>query len=298
MEAFMHPELPLDDQPFQDTGPALEGPPAGKHPRRRKPRPEPVVAADPDIADSDQQPTVDLAAAAWNHRSQFAEGRPGGEARARMTAANAALRPIASAFERHEESIGRSQKSLRKALARSYGWALEMRDQPEVINALLAEKRIRNAKPLRDNVFLAAVKLANPGATPDGLTRWAGALAFAAVHRRKADDVAEFLHTVGIREAADGWTEIRRAGKPGKKRPHAPKPTPLDELRSSVVPVLLPDNCPGPGSEAGPFLLIAERTEDGRLVAYAALKDERMVMTAAKSVLKTAGVGGDRSAAT
>ncbi|MDX9861091.1 MAG: hypothetical protein RBS99_09235, partial [Rhodospirillales bacterium] len=100
----------------------------------------------------------------------------------------------------------------------------------------------------------------------------------------------------GIRDAADGWTEIRRAGKP-KKAPSPAKPDPLDVLRSTLPPVPLPGNCPAPGSDVGLFLLIAERTEDGRLLAFAALKDERLTKMAAKLVLKLTRAESGGSAA-
>lgn len=303
MAAFMHPELPLEDRSIPETGPTPKGRSTGKASRRKKKRAQPQPVLDDDTPASEHageeepvQPAIDPAAASWNHRGGLAEGLLGDVDLDRIRGAKAGLRAAVRAFARHEGSIGRSQESLRKALARSYGWGLQMRDQPDVINALLAEKRIRNTKPVRDNLFLAAVKLASPGETADAQTRWAGALAFAAVHQRKSDDVAEFLRTTGIREAADGWTEIRRAGKP-KKAPSGAKPDPLDVLRSTLRPISLPDNCPSPGSDVGPFLLIAERAEDGRLIGYAALRDERLTTAAAKLVLRFARAESDGSAA-
>ena len=67
---------------------------------------------------------------------------------------------------------------------------------------------------VRQNVFLAVLKLANPKAAPDTLTRWAGALAFAAANGCQPEGVPAFLRTTGIRERytqpASAFGAIRR----------------------------------------------------------------------------------------
>lgn len=291
MQAFTsHPELPLEHHAAPEPGPVTESRPTGKpaRPRKRraKPAPEADTSATPVGENGAGQPAFDPAAAAWSHADEFAEGKFGEEAITSIREAKAALRPIARAFDRHGQAIGRSQESLRRALARSFAWALEMRDRPEVINALLADRRIKNTKPLRDNLFLAAVRLASPDEPLDSQTRWAGALAFGAASGFSPDTISGFLRDNGIREAADAWTELRRAGKRNTDRPKSAKPHLLDQLRSTLSPVPLPADCPAPDFGEGPFLIIAEKTADGGLVAYAALADDRLVTMAAKAALK------------
>lgn len=301
MKDFIHPELPLDAQTAETTG--SESPSAGKKARRKKPRAKPKPVAEPEagtpghVGDGEpEQRDDDPAAAAWDHKNEFAEGTLGNDAREKVRTATHALRPIMRAFERHELSIGRSQESLRKALARTYVWATALRGEPEVINALLAERRIRNSKPLRDNVFLAAVRLACPAEAVDTVTRWAGALAFGAASGCAPEEIAKFLRNRGIREAADGWTELRRSGKRQGDRPKAAKPHPFDLMRSTLRAFALPDDPVLADVGNGPFLIIAERRQDG-VVGYAALKDERLTRMAAKSVMATAKATTKSSAA-
>jgi hypothetical protein len=302
MEAFIpHPELPLEDREMPEAGPVTESRPAKKaaSPRKRRAKPTPETDATSTVAsDNDPgQPAIDPAAAAWNHGDEFAEGVLEEEAIAKIRDAKAALRPVAKAFRRYGQAIGRSQESLRQALARSFAWALEMRDRPEVINALLTEKRIKSSKPLRENVFLAAVRLANPGEPLDAQTRWAGALAYGAANGCNAGTIVDFLRGNGIREAADAWTECRRAGKRNADRPKPAKPRPLDLLRFSLIAVPLPADCPAPDGDEGPFLVVAERLPDGGLVAYAALADDRLVTMVTKAVLAAADTDREGSIA-
>lgn len=293
MEAFIpHPELPLEDREVPEAGPADECRPAKKaaKPRKRRDKPAPEAGTTSTVASDDdtEQPQFDPVTAAWSHGDEFAEGALDEEAIAKVRDAKAVLRLVARAFQRHGQAIGRSQESLRQALARSLAWALEMRDRPEVINAMLVERRIKNSKPLRENVFLAAVRLASPDDPLDAQTRWAGALAYGAASGCNAGTIVGFLRDNGIREAADAWTESRRAGTRNADRPKPAKPHPLDLLRSSLIAVPLPADCPAPGTEEGPFLVVAERMPDGGLVAYAALADNRLVTMAAKAALAAA----------
>jgi len=129
--------------------------------------------------------------------------------------------------------------------------------------------------------------LACPGEAVDTLTRWAGALAFGAAGSCAPEEIAEFLRTYGIREAADGWTDLRRS-RNGNDRPKPAKPHPFDLMRSTLRAFAMTDDPSFANVGDGPFLIIAERLGDGRLVGYASFREERLVLMAAKAVIAAA----------
>jgi len=224
---------------------------------------------------------VDPDAAGWAHRESYPEGRLGAEAAARIRAAKASLRSVSRAFGRHACAIGRSEESLRRALGRSYALGQSFRDQPELINGLLEDKRIKITKPIRENVFLAVLRVANPGAAPDTVTRWAGALACAAANNCTTENIPAFVRATGIREAADRWAEIRRAARPRPGKPAAPKPDPVETLRQHSLGVRLTGDLPVPEGIEGPFILVVEPSADG-VVALGTVIEPRLVSTAVR----------------
>jgi len=222
-----------------------------------------------------------VAAAQWAFRKAYPDGALDEDAAAHVRAARASLKPVAAAFKRHGASIMRSEDAMRRALAWSYGLAEALRDQPATVNALLEEKRIKATKPVRDNIFLATLKLVCPETAPDTANRWASALAYAAANGCAAEAVPQFLKKTGIREAADQWVEIRRAARPASIRAAKPEPDPIADLRERSYGVLLPGDLPMPQDPEGPFLVIAERTAEG-VVVHAVIIETKLLLMAAR----------------
>ena len=257
----------------------------GRQPRGQK---NPATEAEtlPGNDNSTRESSINSGAANWDHREAYPEGGLSEEARAAIRAAKTALRPVSRAYGRHEHALDRSQASLCKALARTFAWGLEHKDSPEVINELLTKHRIKITKPVRDNVYLAAIKLANPDATADALTRWSGALAYCAAAGCPADRVETYLSENGIRESADKWSEIRRSGKGNARKKREPKIDPLEELRKHSLGISLPTDIPLAEDAAGPLLLVADKAEHG-LIVHACVTDESLIKSAIRNAIRT-----------
>jgi hypothetical protein len=219
-----------------------------------------------------------VAAAQWAFRKAYPGGALDEDAAAHVRAAHASIKPVATAFRRHGSSIVRSEEAMRRALARSYQVAEALRDQPAVLNALLEERRIKATKPIRDNIFLATLRLVCPEVAPDTANRWASALAYAAANNCSFETVPEFLRNTGIREAADSWAELRRAAKSPSRKTVA-KADPMERLRENSSDIELPDDLLDPSTSCGPFLVIGDRIHN-RLVALATITDSRIVEAA------------------
>ncbi len=223
----------------------------------------------------------DPAIAAWAAGKEFPEGELSEEASDEVGRAWLALRTARAAFRRHERAIGRSSASLRFALACAFAWAKTMQEKPEVLRATLERARIKATKPVRENVFLATIKLAHPQESADSHSRWAHALAWCAAQGCTALEVPEVLERTGIREAADAWQKQRAASK---KKDQTAKPDPIELVRSTFSKVSLAETCPKP-CEDGPFLIVAE-TIKGKVVAYAHLADEKLVAAAFRRAVR------------
>lgn len=237
--------------------------------------------------DAEEAAADDLGdAASWDFREAFPEGVLNKEAVARIRAAKASLKPVAAAFKRHGASTIRAEEVMRRALARSYACAEALRDHPRVMNILLEEKRIKRTKPVRDNRFLAIIKIANPEAAPDTVSRWAGALACAVANNCTPELVPTFLQKMGIREAADRWAEIRRVSRPFSRKPTAPKQHPIDALRATSLGISLPAAFPLPSDNHGLLLLVVECTDEA-MVAHGASNNPVLLDKAIKGILRS-----------
>jgi len=283
-------ELDENQEASAVSPPGSEPSGAGKSKRSRRSQASSGAIADSEEptcgAAFEERGAADHAAAAagWAFREAYPEGVLSEEAVAHVRAAKASLKPVAAAFKRHGASTERAEESVRRALARSYACAEALRDQPRVVNILLEEKRIKRTKPVRDNRFLAIIKIANPETAPDTVSRWASALAYAAASGCVEEDLPGFLRKTGIREAADRWVEIRRAAKPPSTKTVA-KADPMENLRKNSPGIELPCDLLSPAASRGPFLVIADRI-DNHLVALATITDTRIVETAIRHAAK------------
>jgi hypothetical protein len=280
----------LDGDKEASADPAPEPGHAGKGKKSRSRRPgsgASAESAEPSGRAEGEKTAVRVdadptAAASWAFRKAYPEGALDEGAAAHVRAARASLKPVAAAFKRHGASIMRSEDAMRRALAWSYGLAEALRDQPATVNALLEEKRIKATKPVRDNIFLATLKLVCPEAPPDTANRWASALAYAAANGCVADDLPAFLRKTGIREAADRWGEMRRAAKPVAEKPPRAE-SDVEILRGNSLGISLPHDFATPSR--GLFLLIAESREGGA-VGHALVTDKFLVARAVRHSAK------------
>lgn len=228
----------------------------------------------------------------WNTRARIPDGQLDLQDRERLREQKKRARTVSRAFARSETTLGRSHDQVRKALAALYLFALELRDHPELVREIMRERRISATPAVRRNIFLAATKICLTQTAADTQNRYAGALAYCADQGRKSDEVPAFLKETGIRASADAWKEIRLSKRTETKKQQPPKPDPIADLRARSVAIPLPKDCPAPGKVNQPFLLVAEHT-DGGVVAYQAVSDARVVLTAIRTALRELNAAGN-----
>lgn len=176
----------------------------------------------------------------------------------------------------------RSHIALNRALAEVFAFAQRHRDRPADVIAALRRAGQPLTRATLGSPYLPYIRLLMPTTDPRLQSRYATGLAYVAAHGAHGDVALEIADRGGIESCARAYARSRR--------PEAKKcrtvGDPLAGLRNAVTPhELSVDLTPLLPNNPGGALLLVERDEMGRTVAFGCIQDTRLLKNAASHVL-------------